>query len=438
MRIHVMFRLVMLLAVAVAAVAGPSRARVQAAAASPAAVIAWNTIAVRAVVNPVVEGQLGAGLSPSHSLIMLSYVQAAVYNAVVAIEGGYAPYHSHLDSQPDASLEAAVAAAAHDVLIDKLPAQQALLDAEYNNALAAIPDGQGKAAGIALGQAAADEIIALRQDDGLGLPYNYTPRPPGPGVWAPPGGGNMGLTPWVAVMRPFLIESPSQFRPGPPPAFNSKRWVKDYDEVMSIGRSDSLTRTPAQTDAARFWTDNPAWQNNTAFTDLIQARGLDAMEAARLYAMGNLVNADAAIACWDAKYHYQFWRPGPAITGLAGDDGNPRTIIDSTWTGLTLMPPHPEYPSGHGCVTSSLAQVFTEFLGTKRIEVDIKTRVPGVIQTTRHFEKADDLRTEIINVRVWTGIHFRNSDEVGAEMGQELAQWALERFFEEVDDHDDD
>jgi hypothetical protein len=426
-----------LLAVAFAAVAGRGPARVQAAA-SPAAVIAWNGIAVRAVVNPVVAGQLGAGLPPAHALIMLSYVQAAVYNTVMAIEGGYEPYHSHLGRQPDASLEAAVAAAAHAVLVEKLPAQLALLDAEYDTALAAIPDGPAKAAGIALGQAAAGELITLRQGDGLGGPYTYGSLPPGPGVWAPPGGGNMGLTPWVAVMRPFLIESPSQFRPGPPPALNSKRWVRDYREVMSLGRGDSATRTPAQTDAARFWTDNPAWQNNTAYTDLIQAHGLGAAQAARLYAMGNMVTADAAIACWDAKYHYQFWRPGPAITGLGGDDGNPHTTADPTWTGLTLMPPHPEYPSGHGCVTSSLAQVFTEFLGTKRIEVDIKTRVAGVIQTTRHFVRAADLRTEIINVRVWTGIHFRNSDEVGAQMGQDLAKWALERYFEAVDDKHDD
>jgi hypothetical protein len=424
MRPQLIFRWILLLAIVAAATLShqPSSARADQAA-SPSAVIAWNGIATRAVVDPIVAGQFGAGMPPAHSMILVSYVQAAVYNAVVAIEGGYEPYHSTLAHQPGASVDAAVAAAAHDVLGYYLPLQQSLLDTEYNNALAAITPSPGKTAGIALGQAAALELITLRQGDGLGVTYNYPLLPPGPGVWTPPANG--GLTPWVAVMRPFLISNFDQFRPGPPLRLNHKQWVTNYNELLSLGRSNSVTRTPEQTDAARFWTDNPARQNNKAFTAIIQAKGLDAVQAARLYAMVNMVNADAAIACWDAKYHYQFWRPGPAIVG---DDGNPATVSDPTWTPLLGTPPHPEYPSGHGCVTSSLAEVFTHVLG-KQINVDITSVAAGVIQTTRHFATAEDLRTEIIDVRIWSGIHYRDSDEVGVKMGQKVARWALERYF---------
>ena len=395
---------------------------------SPAAVIAWNGIAVRAIVNPATAG--GAGQPPAHASITLSYVQAAVYNAVVAIEGGYEAYHSNLSPQPGASVDAAVAAAAHDILVHYLPTQQAALDAEYTTALANIPDSSAKAAGRALGQAAADEIITLRQGDGLLANVSFPSQAPGPGVWVLPPPASP-LTPWAARVRPFLIASPSQFRPGPPVRLQSDRWVQDYNEVVSLGRSNSLTRTPAQTDAARFWTDHPSRQYNTAYTALILAQGLDAMEAARLYAMGNLVSADAAIACWDAKYHYQFWRPGPAIVAGASDN-NPRTAGDAGWTPLIGTPPHPEYPGGHGCVTSAQAEVFTEFLGTRQIELDMTSTANGVVQTTRHFATAQALRQEIIEVRIWSGIHYRFSGETGADMGRALAHWGLMRFFQPV------
>lgn len=393
------------------------------------AVTAWNDITTRAVVDPVVAGQLGAGLPPGHALVVIGYVQAAVYNAVVAIEGGYQPYRSTLAPQPNASVEAAVAAATHRVLVHYLPAQQGLLDAHYTSAVAAIPDGVSKAAGLALGEAAAAELIAQRAGDGLGVQYPYPLNPDGPGHWVPPANG--GLTPWLGQMKPFLISRHDQFRPGPPPAPHTGKYRQQYEEVLAIGRSDSTERTAAQTDASRFWTDNPARQNNRAFTAVINERGLNALEAARLYAMGNLVTADAAIACWDAKYHYQYWRPGPAIVG--GDaDSNPKTVGNPTWTPLIGTPPHPEYPSGHGCVTSALAEVFTTFLGTPHINVSITSSAANVSQTTRFFASANELRQEIIDVRVWSGIHFRNSDEVGADMGRKLAKWALNRYFNPI------
>jgi hypothetical protein len=423
MRIQLVWRGFLLLAVALAAVASPGPVSVQAAA-GPEAVVHWNGIAVRAIVNPAALG--GAGQPPGHALITLGYVQAAVYNAVMAIEGGYRPYHSKLGRRPGASVDAAVAAAARDVLVYYLPAtQDATVEAEYANALAAIADGQSKTEGIALGQAAATEIIMLRQGDGYLANVAVNLPSPGPGVWTLP---PVPLTPWVGDMRPFLMRSDSQFRPGPPPRLKTNRWAQDYNEVMAIGRNTSAVRTAAQTDAAWFWTDHPARQWNTLFADLVSARGLDAAGAARLYAMGNMVSADAVIACWDAKYHYLFWRPVHAIA--AGEtDGNPHTAGDPAWAPLVTNPPHPEYPSGHGCVTSALASILTKFLGTNKIEVDIKSTAAGVVQTTRHFATAQALRQEIIDARVWSGIHFRYSDEVGAAIGQAVAAYSLSHNF---------
>jgi hypothetical protein len=267
-------------------------------------------------------------------------------------------------------------------------------------------------------------IITRRTGDGLLVPYAYTLNPASPGTWTPPSNG--GLTPWVARVRPFLMDSNDQFRPGPPLSLDSGQYAKQYNELLAIGPSNSATRTPEQADAARFWTDNPARQNNIAYTAVINSRGLDAIQAARLYAMGNLVAADTGIACWDAKYFYQNWRPQLAIAGGA-TDGNDKTTGDAVWTPLIPTPPHPEYPAGHGCATSGQAEVYTQFLGTSHI--DITSSVPGLTQSTRHFDTANDLREEVIDVRVWSGIHFRDSGEVGAKMGRKLAQWALERYF---------
>lgn len=423
MRTQLVWRGFILLAVALAAVVSPGPAAAWRAA-GPQAVVHWNGIAVRAIVNPAALG--GAGQPPPQALITLGYVQAAVYNAVVAVEGGYKPYHSKLGRRPGAAVAAAVAAAARDVLVYYLPAaQDATVEAEYAQALAAIPEGPAKIKGLALGQAAAAELIALRQGDGYlaAVPVNLPS--PGPGVWILP---PVPLTPWVGDMRPFLMRSDSQFRPGPPLRLKTIRWAQDYNEVLAIGRNTSAVRTPAQTDAAWFWTDHPARQSNTLYTDLIAARGLNGVEAARLYAMGNLVAADAVIACWDAKYHYLFWRPVQAIA--AGEtDGNPRTPGDPTWAPLVPNPPHPEYPSGHGCVTGALASLLAKFLGTQQIEVDLQSTAAGVMQTTRHFATAQALRQEIIDVRVWSGIHFRYSDEVGVSIGRAVAAYSLSHNF---------
>lgn len=384
------------------------------------AVIAWNAIARRASITVAAQ-------PIPHAQVSLAYVQAAVYDAVVAIEGRYQPYAAALGPHPDASLPAAVAAAAYRVLLHYFPAQQAALDADYAAALLAIPDGPPKDEGVAVGEAAAAALIALRQGDGLAANTGFTMPAPGPGVWQLPAGQN-ALTPWMGHLRPFLIERADQFRPGPPPALDSAAYAADYAEVKAYGGTVSAVRSAEQMDAARFWSTNPIAQNNIAYQDLARARVFDAAQTARLFAMGNLVGADALIACFDAKYHYLFWRPQFAIP--AGDnDGNPATQGDPSWTPLVGTPPHPEYPSAHGCNTAAQAEVYAAVLGTNRIAVDIRSAAPGLVRPTRHFARVIDLVQEIQNARIWGGLHYRSSAVAGVNTGRKVAHEALKHYF---------
>jgi hypothetical protein len=350
---------------------------------------------------------------------------------VVAIEGGYQPYQVRLAQLPAASVDAAVATAAHHVLLHYFPAQQAALDADYAIALATIADGPPKDAGIAVGQATAAGIIARRQGDGFEADIGFTMPAPAPGVWQLPE-GQAPLIPWASKLRPFLLRSPDQFRSGPPAALNSRTWAADFNEVKTIGRLDSPSRTAEQTDVALFWTTQPIVQFNSVFKQIALQRHLNAVQAARLFAMGNLVGADAEIACFDAKYHYLFWRPQFAIP--QGDtDGNPATAGDPSWKPLLTTPTHPEYPSSHSCLTAAVADVLTDFLGTQRINIDVTSTVPNLLHATRHFERADDLVQELMNARVWGGIHFRDATIKGGALGSKVARWTLKRSFRPED-----
>lgn len=384
------------------------------------AVVNWNTIALRTSVKL-------AGQIPSTSQIYLARVQAAVYNAVMAIDGSYELYQSGLAPRPDASIDAAIAAAAYTMLVDLFPDQQNFLDNDYEAALAAIPDGPAKTAGVEVGQQAANELIALRLDDGLNADIGFVMPDPGPGVFQLPIGGDPA-SPWISKFKPYLLESPDQFRPGPPPDLSSPEWAQQYQEVYLFGGRDSAQRTAEQADVARFWTTHASEQFNLAFQQVAQKRGLDAVESARLFAMGNMVGADALVACFDAKYHYLFWRPGFAVT-QAESDGNPLTNGDAAWQPFLGNPTHPEYPSAHSCLTGSMAEVFTAFLGTDKIEVDLESNAGDLIQRVRHYEHAQDLVKEIVDARVWGGLHYRGSDIAGATLGRDVARWAVERYF---------
>jgi hypothetical protein len=405
------------------------------------AVLDWNATAV-ATVRAATPAKF-----PLESDLYMAYVQASVYDAVVKIGGRYEPYHDFTSavSSRDASLPAAVAAAAYTALAYYFPPQQAALQATYANYLAGLP-GVGQAAGVAIGQAAANDIIAERTGDGrdavISTPYGAGPLTPGVWVFAPPPSAQAAQTPWLAFMRPFLLQTPWQFRVGPPPSLTSRRYARDLDEVQAYGSATSTVRTSEQTAVAQFWNAFAANQTNGMIAGVVSAHAMDAVDAARAFAIADMVDTDAGIACWDSKYHYQLWRPVTAIQH-ADIDGNSATAADTAWTSLLVTPNHPEYPAAHGCVTGAEADLLTAILHTRHIDVDYPGSAGGAttLTTTRHYATATDLRHEIVNARVWGGLHYRNSGLTGVRLGQAVARYALDHYFQPVrrdHDHDDD
>ncbi len=281
-------------------------------------VMSWDDTASRA--------WTAAAQSPSEGVVLFAYVGIAEYDAVMAVTGDHRPFAITDNAAADASPEAAVAAAAHRVLVHFLPNQQAtIIDPAFTASLATLPDGQSKTHGVALGERVASALIALRADDDYrSTAYPYTPpEPPVPGVWlptAPPPAQPLGT--YLGHMRPFALDSTDQFRPSGPPLLGSKRWARDYNEVKSLGSSASTTRTPEQTETARFWAEPPVQQMHAAFRGVIAQHTLDIADATRFMAMATVTVADAAMACFDAKYHYAFWRPVTAIR--AGADRRQR------------------------------------------------------------------------------------------------------------------
>jgi hypothetical protein len=325
------------------------------------------------------------------------------------------------------------------------------LDAFYAEALAEIPPGPAKTDGQAVGLQAANNIIALRSGDGLMTPINVSSSfptvPPAPGVWrlTPPFAAPQ--TPWVGQMRPFVLQSLDQYLPDPPPSLQSLEWVEAFNETKAYGASDSSVRTDEQTFIARFWSAHVVRQYNRVGRDIADARGLGLLQTARLAAMINLVGADALMSTFNAKYHYLFWRPVTVIDPTAVtfdgfgpvpgyDDGNLATVEQTGWRPLMTTPNHPEYPSAHGSITSALAKVFTTFLGTNQINLDIHgfdpAGPPGNLNAVRHFDMSNDLRHEIIDARVWAGFHYRFSDVAGAVLGRQVAKYDLRHAFRPV------
>jgi hypothetical protein len=373
-----------------------------------------------------------AGLTPAEGHVIFAYVAVAVYDAVMAIEGGYEPFAIDVDAPEDASAQAAVAAAAHRILAHYLPAQApTIIDPAYLPSLGTIPDGEAKTNGIAVGENVAQLLIAQRSGDGFRAPVTYTaPSPPIPGVWIP-----TAVTPpigtYLGLMRPFSLDSADQFRPGGPPALDSKKWAREYNEVKEIGSSTSTARTPEQTLAARFWAEPPVQQARGSLRKLVLDHQLDIGDAARFMAMVSVTYADALIACFDAKYHYAFWRPITAIR-VGHTDGNEATVGDPTWaTLLAATPNHPEYPSAHSCITPAGGLVVARFLGTPKIDFTVPS-LTGL--GDRYFPRAKDLEYEVSNARIWGGIHFRSAVEDGVEIGKKTAHQVLAHHFKRSND----
>jgi len=360
-------------------------------------------------------------------------------------------------------LDCAVVEAAYRTLrhyFSSFPALVASLDGNYAEALS--PSNLNGCAGDAgkgtsVGLAAANGIISLRTGDGRLTPVGTTSlfetKAPGPGVWRlTPPGFLVPQTPWLGSVQPFLLKSPGQFRPEPPLPLSSSEWARQFNEVKEMGGTTSTVRTPEQTATARFYTANVIRQFNLAGRDLATARLLNRLQTARLLAMLNTVSADALMSALNAKYRFLFWRPVTAIAGagvcpsqpsaVTADgygpvpgfvDGNSATVEDPCWRPLITTPNHPEYPAAHGTNTSAMAEVFSEFLGTDQIDLDIHgfdaAGPAGNLNAVHHFETADQLRQEVIGARLWGGIHYRLSSEAGVHLGQKVAHYGLNQAF---------
>ena len=328
----------------------------------PDAVLTWNTFAVNAVrASTPTKVQ-------TDGMVYMSYVQAAVYDAVTKLEGGYEPYHDFVFTPvPGASVQAAVAAAARTTLNFYLPDQKPTVDTEYAAYISTL--GGDVANGVALGEAAANDLIGFRAGDGLkaATPSYGGNGPILPGQWQLQPGQAV-QTPWLATMRPFLLDRASQFRADPPPSLTSKQYARDLNETEAYGALNSTVRTPDQTAIAYFWVGNNINQYNQTMQSVVADHDMDLVDAARLLAMGNVITTDAGIGCYDSKFYYQFWRPITAIRN-ADRDGNPDTTADPTWQALLGVPGHPEYPSQHGCFTAAFTDVLAAALHTKHIDV---------------------------------------------------------------------
>ena len=384
--------------------------------------------------DTVTEWNLNASLAvaaqpPQQSVPHLAMVQSAVYDAVNAIDGGHEGYllTSRVGSPFD-SKEAAAATAAYRVLLSLPGAVKPTLDAQYAASLAGIADGVPKTRGIAVGEAAAAAMIAARTADGrFGAP-GFPLAPAGPGVWEPvlPGFVN-DPNAWLRNVKPFLLESSSQLRTAGPDPLTSNRYARDFEEVKQVGSLTSAVRTADQTHAARYWAENPPATWSRVFRALSAQQGLSLGENARLYAMLYTSGADALISVWDDKAHYGFWRPITAIR-RADTDGNPLTDEDEAWVPLIATPPYSDHPSGHAGLSGSYVATLQDFFGTDHIGWT-DTNNGGL---TRSFDRFSQAIDEIVDARVWSGIHFRNADEQGARIGRQVASWRERHYFKAV------
>ena len=378
----------------------------------------WNKHATDALI-------VTAAQPPTVAFPHLAMVHGAVYDAVNAIDRGHEPYLAAPQARRWYSKDAAAATAAYRVLAGIVPAQQAALQALYLQSLAGISPGRARDGGIAVGETVAAAMLAARADDGRFGPFRF-PVGAEPGQWRPvlPAFVN-DPNAWVARVRPFLLRRADQVASRGPDPLDSRRYARDYAEVKDVGSLTSTSRTADQTDMARFWVEHAAAMWSRIVRDLAGRQRLGVSGEARLFAMVNLTAADAAIACWDDKARWLFWRPITAIRE-ARTDGNPATEGDPEWLPLIASPPYPEHPSGHGCVSGSIVATLQDFFRSDRARFSVLSATSA---TTRSFTRFSQAIDEIVDARVYSGIHFRNADEAGARIGRQVADWRERHYF---------
>ena len=356
----------------------------------------------------------------------LAMVHIAMFDAIDAVERDYKPYLRLPKPPRGASAEAAAASAAYGVLVRLFPAQQPALAATLASSLAAVPDGPGKDDGVAFGDLVAQTIYDARLADNILAPGPLFVDGTEPGEYrlttpGPPQPVNTGAPTWV----PFAMRETSQFRPGGPPALTSSLYARDLDETARLGGTTSAERTADEEQIGRWHTEQAQFQFNRIARAETQNDGRTLIEHARLFALLNIAMADAITAVFDAKYMYRFWRPSTAIRN-ADLDGNPDTFVDLTWTPFLTTPPHPEYPAAHGAVQGAGAGVMTSYFGP---DYPFQTTSPTVPGVTRNYASFDGYAQEGAEARIFGGMHFRNSLEVGSHQGRQVAEWVLQRYL---------
>ena len=385
------------------------------------ALIAQNTIA------PTVVG--------SGQNVYGAMVPIVMYDAVVAIEGGYQPYTAPVNAPADADVTAAVATAAYRVLHERFPAQQASLDSQYASYMSGIPNGQPKQDGTAVGETVAQQLLAMRAGDNLQTctgtcSTTWVQPTPGPGVFEPFPAGSVPQGADLRYVRPWTMRTADQFRPGGPSPLTSQEYADDWTETRDWGGSISTRRSSYDDDTARFWAgNNPVMIRNTLFNAATDYQ-LDVVQTARLFAMSFTAASDANIGCFDAKYHYMAWRPRHAIQ-RADTDGNPLTEpADPTWTPYLATPNHPEYPASHTCVSYAVYDTMRAFFGGDTpIRIETISPPAPVSPSVRTYNKFNDIEKEIVDARVFGGMHFRHSAMNGAQLGRKVAKNLVNNFF---------
>jgi PAP2 superfamily len=385
-----------------------------------------------ATTNPVLTWDLNAQTAiwdvaqqqPNEQVRSFAIVSGAVYDAVNAIAGTpYEPYLLPPRARGGESVAAAVATAAHQVLLAMFPAQRDRLLAEYDQALAAIPDGPAKRGGVTVGAQAAAAMIAAREGDGAFGDQQWATGT-APGLWRPTPPLFLSSGAWTGHMRPFLIPSALRFRSSGPPPHSSTQYVRDFNEVKAVGSASSTVRTQDQTESALWWHDRRSvnWEIKR---QLATSQGLDALRTARLFAMTDLIVADSGVACFRQKEVWGYWRPITAIRDGA-NDGNPHTTADPGWSSLLITPPFPEYPSGHACGTGARMSTYRFFFGRDDVPFSGFSVDSG---TTRQFGSFSEALEELIHARVWGGVHFRTADVEGARLGEAVYRYGTRHYF---------
>jgi len=393
------------------------------------AVLDWHEIAVNTIstASPPRPGPVG--------FVDMAVIHAAVYDAVQAINGKFKPYHVQIPGA-SGSPEAAAAKAADEVLVNIFPAQRASLEATYRDYLAKKGLAESDP-GVAVGQTAAAGILALRANDGR-VPNPLPPPFTGDtatGVWRPttsyqpppPPSGAPMATPWLGAVPCFTLQSGDQFRAKPPPALTSQQYATDYNEVKALGAQSNSARTPEQTELAYFYAGKSGnnfvlWHR--ALRDVAAAHVNNIGDSARLLVLANLAMADALITVWDSKKYYVLWRPVTAVQE-GENDGNAATAGDPSWQPFLNTPPYPDYTSGANGVTGALTRSLALFFGKDDMTFTVTSDYPQETQKTRSYNRFSDMASDMVNVRIYHGIHFRFADEASREQGTKVADWVF-------------